>query len=116
MHSILAGEWSPKDLPACPMRRHAASISDLQGLQVHACLPPVPKCRMLSLLSCAGAVADTPNPATGESPMATLGRIRSFAPTAAKLANSKDEYLSVIKTRRQEEAAARKDREVGWPG
>jgi hypothetical protein len=45
--------------------------------------------------------------------MATIGRIRSFAPTAAKLANSKDEYLSDIKARRQEEAAARKDREVG---
>jgi hypothetical protein len=44
--------------------------------------------------------------------MATLGRIRSFAPTAAKLADSKGEYLSVIKARRQEEAAARKEREV----
>jgi hypothetical protein len=44
--------------------------------------------------------------------MATLGRIRSFAPTAAKLADSKDEYLAAIKVRRQEEAAARKEREV----
>jgi hypothetical protein len=44
--------------------------------------------------------------------MTTLGRIRSFAPTAAKLADSKGEYLSVIKARRQEEAAARKEREV----
>jgi hypothetical protein len=47
--------------------------------------------------------------------MATLGRIRSFAPTAAKLADSKGEYLSVIKARRQEEAAARKEREVRVP-
>lgn len=52
----------------------------------------------------------------GESPMTTLGRIRSFAPTAAKLADSKDEYLSVIKARRQEEAAARKEREVRQQG
>jgi hypothetical protein len=44
--------------------------------------------------------------------MTTLGRIRSFVPTAAKLAASKGEYLSVIKARRQEEAAARKEREV----
>lgn len=61
----------------------------------------------------AGCSSDAPAPATGESPMATIGRIRSFAPTATKLANSKDEYLSDIKARRQEEAAARKDREVG---
>lgn len=44
--------------------------------------------------------------------MTTLGRIRGFAPTAAKLADSKGEYLAIIKARRQEEAAARKEREV----
>jgi hypothetical protein len=44
--------------------------------------------------------------------MATVGRIRSFAPTAAKLADSKGAYLAAIQTRRQEEAAARKEREV----
>jgi len=56
--------------------------------------------------------AEQPGPSAGESPRATLGRIRSYASTAAKLADSKDEYLSVIKARRQEEAAARKEREV----
>jgi hypothetical protein len=65
---------------------------------------------------CAAACAEAPGPAVGESPMATLGRIRSFAPTAAKLADSKEEYLSVIKARRQEEAAARKEREVRQQG
>lgn len=44
--------------------------------------------------------------------MTTLGRIRSFAPTAAKLAEGKGEYLAAIQARRREEAAARKEREV----
>lgn len=48
----------------------------------------------------------------GESPLATLGRIRTFAPTAAKLAESSGEYLSTIKARRQEEVVARREREV----
>jgi hypothetical protein len=52
----------------------------------------------------------------GESPQATLGRIRAFAPTAAKLAESGGEYLATIKARRQEEVAGRKEREVRWPG
>jgi len=47
-----------------------------------------------------------------ESPMTTLNRITTFAPTAAKLAASGEEYLSAIKARHQEEAAARKEREV----
>jgi hypothetical protein len=49
----------------------------------------------------------------GESPQATLGRIRAFAPTAAKLAESGGEYLATIKARTQEKVAGRKEREVG---
>jgi hypothetical protein len=52
----------------------------------------------------------------GESPQATLVRIRAFAPTAAKLAESGGEYLATIKARRQEEVAGRKEREVRRPG
>lgn len=51
-------------------------------------------------------------PAQGESPMNTLNRIRTFAPTAAKLAESGGEYLATIKARRHEEVAGRKEREV----
>lgn len=51
-------------------------------------------------------------PPAGESAMATLGRIRGFAPTAARLAESGEEYLAAIRARRQEEQAARKAREV----
>jgi hypothetical protein len=57
----------------------------------------------------AGALA---HPQQGEAPMATLGRIREFAPTVAKLADSREAYLGTIKARRQEEAAGRKEREV----
>lgn len=49
---------------------------------------------------------------SGESPATTLNRIRTFAPTAAKLAESGAEYLATIKTRRHEELAGRKEREV----
>lgn len=73
-------------------------------------------CVVINPLSCVHAcvvrAAEPSGPAAAESPMTTLGRIRSFAPTAAKLADSKGEYLSAIKSRRQEEAAARKEREV----
>ncbi|WIA32870.1 hypothetical protein OEZ86_006044 [Tetradesmus obliquus] len=48
----------------------------------------------------------------GESPQAILGRIRAFAPTAAKLAESGGKYLATIKARRQEEVAGRKEREA----
>eukprot|EP00878_Enallax_costatus_P044531 GHUV01053192.1.p1 GENE.GHUV01053192.1~~GHUV01053192.1.p1 ORF type:complete len:383 (+),score=153.40 GHUV01053192.1:92-1240(+) len=48
----------------------------------------------------------------GESPMNTLSRIRTFAPTAAKLAESGGEYLATIKARRHEEVAGRKEREA----
>ncbi|KAF8067189.1 SPEF2 [Scenedesmus sp. PABB004] len=51
-----------------------------------------------------------PPPCEGAS--ATLGRIRAFAPTAAKLAESGGEYLAAIKARRAEEEAGRKEREV----
>lgn len=60
------------------------------------------------------AAAESPGEAVqGESPVATLDRIRTFAPTAAKLAESGGEYLATIKARRHEEVAGRKEREVG---
>jgi hypothetical protein len=68
-------------------------------------------CVLTLLLFGIWPVADA-SPGAGESPQATLGRIRAFAPTAAKLAESGGEYLATIKARRQEEVAGRKEREV----
>lgn len=74
-------------------------------------------CISAGLLIClpAGSLlhTDSAGPAAGESPGATLNRIRSFAPTAAKLADSKGEHLAAIKARRKEEEVAREEREVG---
>lgn len=48
-----------------------------------------------------------------EGPMATLGRLRTFAPAMRELAEEGAGYLATIKARRRDEAAARKEREVG---
>lgn len=79
---------------------HAASTMVDAALKLQHCM-------QLLLVPPAEAAAGP-----GESPQATLGRIRAFAPTAAKLAESGGEYLATIKARRQEEVAGRKEREV----
>lgn len=48
-----------------------------------------------------------------EGPMATLGRLRAFAPAARELAEQGAGYLEAIRARRRDEQEARKEREVG---
>jgi hypothetical protein len=47
-----------------------------------------------------------------EGPMATLSRLRAFAPAATALAKGSSAYLAAIQARRRDEAGARREREV----
>lgn len=59
-----------------------------------------------------GARSGTANGSSGQTPMETLNRIRTFAPTTAKLTEEAGEYLTTITARRKEENLTRKEREV----